>query len=503
MDRGDSEERTTTGGACVFPEIPPKPLWSARRGIPMWRRAAIPIVALLLAVASAALAIVERRPDNGEPHVVVISIEDVIERGLVAYVDRVMRDAEVAEASAVVLRVNTPGGRLDSALEIKDRILDSGVPVMAFIDRHALSAGALISLAATNIYMVDGALFGAATPVVGDTGEKASEKVVSAVRAAFAATAEHRGRDPLIARAMVDEDVAVEGLVEQGKLLTFTTRQALEWGYADAIVTDLRAALEAMGLGHAQVEEREPALAEALVRFLANPVTAGALVTFAILGFLFEFAAPGWGIGGTVGLICLGLFFWSHMLVGLAGWEGVLLVAAGILLIALEILVIPGTGIAGIAGLAALLGGIFISLIGDLTVASSADLAEAGYVLLSALALILLGSWGILKFLPQARLRQGGLVLAATKPTAPARRTAEMRRPHRAAERFAPGAEGVAVTDLRPSGTARLDGQRVSVVTEGDYVEAGSRIVILYAEGNRVVVRGMCDRKAEEDPLFI
>ena len=190
--------------------------------------------------------------------VYLVEVHDTIDLGLAPYVKRVIGDATEEGASAIVLEINTPGGRLDAALQIKNAILDSRVPVIAFINREAFSAGALIALAAHEIYMAPGAVIGAATPV-DQEGEKASEKVVSGIRKDFKALAEVRGRNPLVAEAMVDEAVAVEGLVEEGKLLTLSTQEALEWGYAEGEVEDLPALLVAAGLEGVQLIETSPA----------------------------------------------------------------------------------------------------------------------------------------------------------------------------------------------------------------------------------------------------
>ena len=180
---------------------------------------ALVLVSLLLPFVSTALAQDEATGDV----VYAVQITGTIDLGLAPFLKRVIDEAEGDPAArAVLIEINTPGGRLDAALQMRKTILDSDVPTIAFVNREAFSAGALIAIAANEIYMAPGGVMGAATPITG-TGETASEKVVSAVRSTFASTAEERGRDPRVAEAMVDEDIAIEGLIGRGDLLTLTT----------------------------------------------------------------------------------------------------------------------------------------------------------------------------------------------------------------------------------------------------------------------------------------
>jgi membrane-bound serine protease (ClpP class) len=141
-----------------------------------------------------------------DKQVYVATVSGAIDLGMTPYLKRVLREATNADAEAVILDINTPGGRLDAALAIKDAILGAEVPVIAYVNREAFSAGALIAIAANRIYIAPGGVIGAATPV-DEVGEKASEKVISAVRTDFKSVAEFRGRDASIAEAMVDEEI--------------------------------------------------------------------------------------------------------------------------------------------------------------------------------------------------------------------------------------------------------------------------------------------------------
>jgi len=253
----------------------------------------------------------------GQELVVRIPVTGTIENGLAPFVARALKEAARANASAAILDLDTPGGRVDAAERIVDAVRASPIPVYAFVNPRAFSAGAFIALAANGIYMTPGGVLGAATPVDG-AGNKAPEKYVSAMRAEFRALAEARGLDPRIAEAMVDETLEVPNLKPAGKLLTLSTGEAISVGFAKGEVNDITALLAAVGLPGATVMQISPNWAELLVRFLTNPVVSPLLLSLGMLGLLFEIKAGAFGLGGLVSLTALGLFFGSHLLLGLA-----------------------------------------------------------------------------------------------------------------------------------------------------------------------------------------
>jgi membrane-bound serine protease (ClpP class) len=467
------------------------------------RRLCLGFAALLGALVLGAAA--GAQDESGAVYVVPITGE--IDLGLAPYLDRVLGEAADADAAAVLLEIDTPGGRLDAVLQMRDALLSSGVPTIAFIDRNAFSAGALIAIACEAIYMAPGAVFGAATPVDAGSGDTASEKIISAVRSTFRTTAEARGRDPRVAEAMVDPDVAIDGLIEQGKLLTLTTSEALAWGYADGVAATRAEVLGAVGLGGAPVVETSPSFAERLVRFLTNPIVASLLFTLGLLLIIGDFLVEGVGIPALVGAAMIAVFFWGHLLAGLSGWEDIGLVVLGLLLIAVELFVIPGFGVAGVLGLAALLGGMFLALLGG-DIQSPDQIERAGFTVVATLVLFVLGLIGLLVLIP-GTTRFGGLVLrshvgdtattTARKPggwlrlfggdDALARDRPPVAPRSSPANRSLTGATGTALTDLRPSGAATVGGNQIDVVTEGEFVRAGDSIVVVRDEGYRRIVR--------------
>lgn len=369
--------------------------------------------------------------------------------------------------------------------------------------------------------MVPGAVMGAATPIDGATGETASAKVVSAVRKTFKTTAEVRGRDPEVAEAMVDPDVVIDDLVGRGELLTLTDTEATTWGYADGIVANRDGLLEAAGLAGQPIEETSPSLAETTVRFITNPVVSSLLILGALFLIVGDAVVGGFGIVGAVGLGMLALFFFGYQLAGLAGWEDLALIALGLILIGVEIFVVPGFGIPGVLGTAALLGGLVLTMLGR-DIQTSDQIQRAGLVVGASLLLAVIAVIALLALVPKRR--SGGLVLqtelagaSLPVPAMLARSSSSSRSgsnwlsrmfgdggdleqaddhvERRQEAELEPatasmlGRRGTAASDLRPGGIAHIDGQRVDVVTEGDYIRAGEPIEIVIDERYRRVVK--------------
>ncbi len=388
------------------PEFSSRPANGTGRAILLALRVSVVLIAVALLVHSTRAQSDETAPPNGPVYIVPIS--GTIDLGLAPYLSRVLAEAEEAGA-AVILDIDTPGGRLDAVLQMRDALLGSRVRTIAFVDRTAFSAGALIAIAAEEIYMAPGAVMGAATPVDGATGETASEKIVSAVRTTFKATAEARGRDPLVAEAMVDPNVSIEGLDTRGELLTLTTSEATTWGYNDGVVANRAELLAATGLEQAPVVESEPSLAERVVRFITDPAISTLLISGGVLLLIADFFVEGFGIAGMAGLGLLALFFWGHFLAGLAGWEDLALVVLGLLLIAVEIVVVPGFGVPGVLGLAALLGGLYLAMLGR-ELQTPEGIEQAAGTIVASLIAIVIGTIAVFTLLSRGR-RPGRLVL--------------------------------------------------------------------------------------------
>jgi len=416
------------------------------------------------------------------PVVYVMPIDGMIDLGLAPFLTRTLREAQQAGAAAVLLDINTFGGRVDAAVAMRDTLVNAPIRTIAFINPRAISAGALIALATETIVMAGGGTIGAATPVVsgGSQPQVADEKSVSYVRKEFGATAERRGRPPQFAEAMVDADVQITDVVEKGKLLTLTTSEALTHQVADFRADRLTDALAVTGLRDADVRRASQTWAETFVRFLTNPVVSSLLMTIGMLGLLVEIRTPGFALPGAIGLLSLALFFWGHWIVQLAGWEELLLVATGVILLGLELLVIPGFGVAGVGGIIALAAGLGMTLVGA-GATTSVIIGAFGRVAISIL-LALAGGLALLRMLP--RLPFGRRLVLDAQMGAEQGYTSPPE-----SDRLQLGRTGTALSPLRPAGVAEIEGSRVDVVSDGGFIEAGAAIEVTRVDGNRVVVR--------------
>ena len=444
-----------------------------------------------------------------------IPIEGTIDLGLPPFIERSITEAEENNAKAIIFEVNTFGGRVDAATQIKDAILDSKVPTVAFINKRAISAGALISLSCEKVFMAGGATIGATT-AVDMQGNKASEKVISYMREEMAATAEKRGRDKYIARGMVDEELEfpnevvkefindgqvvdtiktkvyylvidgdtvivddIEGR-KQGNLITLTTEQSLKYKIADASIENFEAVLDTLGFSNLVVNKTTENWSENFVRFLTNPVVASLLTTFGFLGILFELQSPGWGIPGSIGLICLILSLSASYIAELATMSDLLVVLMGMLFLMLEAFVFPGFGIAGIAGIIFILWGLYLLLLPDVPVGEEV-LSQASNGLIIGIIGGLVGLVLLFRAMtktkfwkdltsPDIQKKEDGYVASFGW------------------EKLV-GEEALTETDLHPSGWINVGKERVFALSEGNFIDKNVIVVILSVDGNRVLVR--------------
>ena len=444
---------------------------------------ALSLVALALALGAAAPAVADGRlPDLGDGPVYRVTLDGMVDAAVAAYLDRALSDAEAAGASAVVLRIDTYGGLLDAADRIRGRLLDSPVPIVAVVDRNAASAGAMIAYAADRIAMTPGSSMGAAT-AVDQTGEYAPEKIQSYTRGLIRATAEATGRDPRIAEAMVDESIAIPGVVEAGKLLTLSATEADRLGVADALVDSADDALAAFGLEGREEVLHSATRTEGFLRVLGSPVVAGILMLMMMGGLYFELQTPGVGVAGAAAVVGGALFFAPHYMLGLVeSWE-IALFVVGVGLLVVELFVTPGFGLFGAAGIVAVLGALLIALVPNVGFQFPSDgaIAQASVTLAAAMTMLVLLAISLARVLPRSE-RFGRLVLQPNLDAAAGYTAADT-------DEALVGMRGTALTGLRPSGTADIASRRVDVVTEGGFVEAGAAVEVVYTRGARVVVR--------------
>lgn len=393
----------------------------------------------------------------------VCRVTGTVDPGMARYIGRVIRDAST-EGASVLLVVDSLGGRVDSALEIRDHLLRADIPTIAYVEGRAWSAAALIAMAAERLIMQPGSSIGAAEP------SPLTVKTLAAVQSEFEATAEARGRDSMLAAAMVDSDVSIPGLVERGRLLSMTAGTAVERGFADSTAPTLREALNLVGLGAAAQTDVPMSAAEKLAQLVTHPAVAPVLLTIALVALVVEVFTAGFGAAGVVGLVSLALYFGGHLIAGFGGWEVTALFVLGLILLMIETFV-PGFGIFGIGGIASMIGSFYLAS------RSSADA-------LRSLVIAVIASLLLSVFLLRIGMRRGwfsrlmlGQSLAADQGFIAREQRTDLI-----------GQRGVATTMLRPAGTARFGEVLVDVVSEGMFVPAGTSVTVVRVEGPRVVV---------------
>ncbi|HZK40355.1 MAG TPA: NfeD family protein [Atribacterota bacterium] len=406
---------------------------------------------------------------NEKDEVYLVSIKGTIDLGLSSYVQRALEEAVLNKAKAIILEIDTFGGRVDAATQIRDKVMSLNIPSIAYVKNRAWSAGALIALSAEYILMDKSASIGAAEP------RPADEKNISALRAEFTSTALSRGRSEDIAAAMVDKDVEIKGIIEKDKILTLNAEQAIKLNFVDGNASSIEEVLNFLNLKDTKIVYIYPNWAENISRFVTNPVVSPLLLSIGFLGLIIEFWTLGWGIAGSIGIISLSLFFGGHIIVGLAGFETIILFVIGLLLLLAEIFFIPGFGLAGIGGIAAILTSIFLTF---------GNIVQATYSILIALGVSIIGLLLLIKYIPSTRTwRKFVLSTEQKKELGYTVGTKDLTRLN--------GKEGIAITPLRPSGIVEVNGKKLNALTQGEYVDSNTRIKIISVEGNKIVVEAV------------
>ncbi|MDG5470856.1 nodulation protein NfeD [Jeotgalibacillus sp. ET6] len=404
--------------------------------------------------------------------VYVVPLEKEVERGLASFLDRAITDAEEAGADAIIFDINTPGGAVNAAQEIARTLRETELKTVAFVNDDAISAGAFIALYAQEIYMTPDGKMGAAA-VIDAAGNMADEKARSSWFSSMTNAAQSKeGRDVQIAQAMVDETIDLpEYNAPEGRLLTLTDEQALEAGYSNGTVNDLEGVLSKIGLENAEVRSIEPSFLENVARFITNPIIVPILLSIASIGLVVELYSPGFGVAGIMGLSAMMMFFFGHLVAGLAGFEVLILFLIGIALIIAEFFV-PG-GILGILGLTAIVASILLS--GD-------SVVYMGIALSIALLVAVIGMVVMVKFLGKNLHVLKRIILSDSTNT-------ESGYVSNVNRLELIGKTGVTRTPLRPSGTIVIDDERIDAVTEGGYIDKEKQVKVVKVEGSRIVVR--------------
>ena len=367
--------------------------------------------------------------DNHNTKVYVVPIQNTIDLGIPAFVKRAIDTAEKDDAKLIIFDIETFGGRVDAATQVKDAISGTDIQTIAFINRRAISAGSLIALSCDKIYMTSGATIGA-TSVVDMSGEKQAEKSQSYMREEMAATAEQSGKNTTIARGMVDEELSFEYLVvdgdsmkvddiegrKEGKLITLTTELALKYKIADGTSESIEGILLDLSIENYDIITLDENWSEDLVRILTDPVVSSLLTTFGTIGIISELYSAGWGIGGTIGIICLTLALGAGYLTKLASATDLLIIFSGLTLLLVEFVAIPGFGVFGIVGLVILFYGLYLLLIPDVPVSDeiySAALDGFAWAIVGGVIILIM----LIRLISQSKVFQKFITTDSNKAT--------------------------------------------------------------------------------------
>lgn len=433
-----------------------------------------------------------------QPRVYMLRLDDEIGSETWHYTRRALEEASAHDAEMILVHLNTYGGSVVHADSIRTSLMRCQLPVVAFVDNNAASAGALIALACDTVYMRPGSTMGAVTVVNGSDGQAMPDKYQSYMRAMMRATAERHGhivpgdstspwrRDPLIAEAMVDPRVQVPGLIDSTRVLTFTADEALKWGYADGKASSVAEVLDDMGVDNYVIEEFHPTWQDRLIGFLTNPAVQAVLIMIILGGIYMEMHTPGVGFPSAAAIIAAVLYFLPLYIAGISSSWIVLLFALGVILIVLEIFVVPGFGLTGISGIACMCVALLLGLIEgysfSLGMATLGTLLRSLGIFIAGCLLAVVAVWYLTsRYGPRWIRRHTDL-------------TTELRVEHGfVGVDMSParliGHEGAAITDMRPSGKVEIDGEVYDAVATIGYIYAGSRVIVTRYENAQIYVR--------------
>lgn len=417
-------------------------------------------------------------------------IDENIAKPALRKTEKALQDAKEQKVDYILLELNTFGGELDAADKIRTLLLNAPMPTMVFINNNAASAGALISIACDSIYMAEGSSLGAAS-VVNQSGEIMPDKYQSYMRSLMRSTAEKNGRNPDIAQAMVDPDVYVPMVSDSGKVLTFTTEEAVSNHFCEQMANDRAAVLTAAGLEGATIVEQELNWIDKLINFLVNPVVSGILIMCIVGGLYFEFQSPGLGLPIVIAIAGALLFFAPHYLEGLAAHWEILVFLAGVILLMLEIFVVPGFGVTGISGIVLIFTSLILTMVFnvgfhfqfDPNLDAAVQIGRSTIiVLMSVVCGFFLSLW-LSKKLITAETRFGTMALKTNLETDEGFTAQDMR-----LQAYV-GRSGISATFMRPAGKIEIDGELLEATAEHGLIEKGERVVVTRFENAQLFVR--------------
>jgi membrane-bound serine protease (ClpP class) len=443
--------------------------------------------------------------ESAPQKVFVLPIRDDIMPPMVYLVRRGVKEAMEAKADALILDMETNGGRVDTTEEIIEILNQFKGLKVTYVNRKAFSAGAFISFATQKIYMAPQSVIGAAAPIMmspGGTGAEAlpdtmEVKMTSALSALVRANAEKNGHNPEVADAMVKKtkELIIDEKVinEKGQILTLTDKEAsAKYGepakplLSLGTIDSMDKLLGELGFKGANVTRVEETGAEKLAMWLNR--IAPILLIVGIIGFYIEFKTPGFGLPGTVGLVAFVLYFLGGYIAGLSGAEWVVVFLIGVTLVLVELFLFPGVMVLGLAGVALILVAIVMALVDvypntpvfPLPEPSRESLQESLQVFITAVGGSIAIALLLAKLLPKTPLYH-----TLVSQTVSGERTITSLEKKRAAHL---GQLGVTLSPLRPGGRAQFGDEIIDVISQGEMVTKGQAVKIVGFSGPDAIV---------------
>lgn len=422
------------------------------------KRISIITIILLLLLSNLTLA-------EGESKVYVVPIKGEINRATSNFVKDVLNDLNEENVAAIIFEIDTYGGLIDEAIEIRDAIISSKNPTISFVNNTAASAGVLITIASENVVMATNSSIGSAETIPN------TEKVLSMWRSVLRDTAQHRGRENRIIEAMADKDIIIEGVNDGGKLVNLTSREAIEYGVADYSSDDYEDILSHFDINNSGIVKVDEGLQVKLAKYIANPYISALLLSLGFIGLVIEIFTPGFGLGGTVGIMGFGLYFGGNILAGNSNWTSLALFVVGLILLIIEGMV-PGFGLPGIGGISFVLIGIILAMDNLRTAVISLSVAIIVTTIVS-IYLIKLGYRSKIFnsiILKSSLNKEKGYVSVNSMD-------------------YLIDKEGITLSELRPSGFIEIDGKKLDALSEGAFLAKNTPVKVVKVEGSKIFVR--------------
>lgn len=424
------------------------------------RRVGIILIVLLM-LSSIALGTEVNTGDK----VYVVPIKGEINRATNYFVKNTIEELEREGAKAIIFEINTYGGLIDQAQQIKDSIISTDIPTISFVDNNAQSAGVLITIASEKVVMAKNATLGSAETIPN------TEKVLSMWRAVLRDTARYRGRNSDIVEAMADKDIEIKGIKEKGKLINLTGNEAVKYGIADLAANDYKSILDHFNIETSEIVKVEEDFQVKIAKAISSSTLSTLLLTIGLIGIAVEIFTPGFGVGGIASIIAFGLYFGGNILAGNSNWISLTFFVIGLMLIVIEGMV-PGFGLPGISGIIFIVIGIIMAMNNLRLAVLSLSIA----IILTTISTIIFVKLGCRSkifnnvILSNKLLKDKGYI------------------PSKDMEHLL-GEEGIALSELRPAGFIEIGNNKYDALSDGGFIVRNDKIKVVKVEGSKIFVR--------------